>query len=295
MSGWSLGSLTIAQLPQGYLTSPALCPGGWGGSPTSGKGSALRPVPAWGAGVRCLCILARWSSCWGGCACQEGVSNWLYCRDGFELCLLMVSVFLSLYCGSVPVAESEERALCCLMGVKTEENTAWWVHVGQNPAVGSASAMASSCTKPLAGLRIQGFFLPSSKDFSLELLLFWLLCAGSKSKPFSYGLMEFLPLVTMAKLARHCDWAFQHWSSSYTMQLRVTVCTCEFYCTKKSKSFLYTYCLIIRVILITTIYCSALLYLWTLSRSLGSPYELSIPDLVLFLFGNPVYEMLSIC
>lgn len=88
------------------------------------------------------------------------------------------------YC-SVPVTEQgEKRALCGLMELKTQESTAWPVFMGQNPAVSSASMMASSSTKPLEGLRIDGFW-PAQRISHLEPLMFQCLCAGSKDKPFS--------------------------------------------------------------------------------------------------------------
>lgn len=145
-----------------------------------------------------------------GWVCREDL---LSARRVFNCALCL----LPSYCSSGPVTEqSEKRVLCGLMGLKTQGSTAWWVLIGQNPAVSSASIMVSSGTKPLVGLRIDGFW-SAQRISHLETLMFQHLCAGSEGKPFSYRLMQFLLLVTMAKLVRHCDWAFQRWSSSYTM------------------------------------------------------------------------------
>lgn len=154
-----------ATRPWGYLTFPALCLSGWGCGHCPRQGSALKPVPVWGIGTRCLCILALWSLCWGGCTCQEAespvgsaTSMVLNCALWLFLCFYLYIIVLSL----LP-KQSEKRALCGLVEVKTEENAAWWVHTGQNATVTSASTMVSSCTEPLAGLSVQGFLVSSKK------------------------------------------------------------------------------------------------------------------------------------
>lgn len=91
-SGAESDNCSAATYPQGYLTSLALGLGGWGGGPSSGKGSALKLVPAWGSGMRYLCTLALWSSCRGGCACQEGKSPTGYAARMVLNCALWLCI-----------------------------------------------------------------------------------------------------------------------------------------------------------------------------------------------------------
>lgn len=94
--------------------------------------------------------------------------------------------------------------------------------------------------------------LLSTQDSSLGPFLLELLHAGSKSKPFPRGLMQFVARVTMAELARHCDWALQRWGRSNMMQLMVTACTHEFNGTK-SLNLSFRHCLVTTIFLITAL------------------------------------------
>lgn len=146
---------SVAAWPQGYPPSPAQC---LGGSPSSGKGSACMLVPAWG---------------WGTPA--RGVFTPRLCGHHVEAAALARRVSLQLallagwfctvpsdcFCISTFVLQfcpwlwnSEKMVPFGLLGWKTQENTAWQVHTDQNPTVSSTAVVVSSCTKPLAGLRL---------------------------------------------------------------------------------------------------------------------------------------------
>lgn len=89
--------------------------------------------------------------------------GWFWTAPSDSFC---ISVFMLQFC---PCHRTGVRS--GLMGVKAQENTAWWVHIGQNSAVSSVIVMASSCIKPLAGLRIMGGFAQLKEFLSKAIIV----------------------------------------------------------------------------------------------------------------------------